>query len=284
MTATLTEIHRFPVKSMRGEALREVTVEPWGLDGDRRWMVVDDDAEAITAREVNRLLLLQPRLVPDGLVVSAAGRPDLEVAVPSGPPQPVTVHGHPLVAVPVPEADRWLSAALDRPAHLVHQADPTVRPVNPRFAHPDDRVNLADAYPLLVTTEASLADLNERIADGRDGAGDEEIGRLPMMRFRPNLVIAGTPAWAEDGWRRLRIGETVFRAVKGCDRCVMTTVDPDTAVRGKEPIATLARFRRYDKATWFGMNLIPDTPGAVLRVGDEVEILAAVDAPDGPPR
>ena len=284
MTATLTAINRFPVKSMRGEALDDASVEPWGLAGDRRWMVVDDDAEAITAREVNRLLLFRPRLLPGRLVISAADLPDLEVAAPSGPSRPVTVHGHPLLATPVPDADRWLSAALERPAHLVHLSDPTVRSPNPRFSHPDDRVNLADAYPVLVTTESSLADLNARIADGRGEADDEKIDPLPMMRFRPNLVVAGTPAWAEDGWRRLRIGETVFRAVKGCDRCMMTTVDPDTAVRGKEPIATLARFRRYDKATWFGMNLITDTPGAVVRVGDEVEILTAVDAPDGPPR
>ena len=105
-----------------------------------------------------------------------------------------------------------------------------------------------------------------------------------MMRFRPNVVIDGSTSFAEDGWRRLRIGAATFRAVKGCDRCVMTMTDPDTARRSKEPIATLARHRHWDGATWFGMNLIPDTPGVTIHVGDEVEILEEVPAPDGPPR
>jgi hypothetical protein len=96
-----------------------------------------------------------------------------------------------------------------------------------------------------------------------------------MRRFRPSVVVSGPAAWAEDRWRRLRIGDVVFRAVKGCDRCVLTTVDPDTAVKGKEPIATLARYRRWDGRTWFGVNLIPDSPrpGDTIRVGDPVEIL-----------
>ena len=105
-----------------------------------------------------------------------------------------------------------------------------------------------------------------------------------MVRFRPNLVVSGGEAWAEDGWRRLRIGEAVFRAVKGCDRCVVAATDAETALRGKEPTATLARHRRWDGAVWFGMNLVPETPGAVLTVGDEVELLETVPAPDGPPR
>ena len=136
-------------------------------------------------------------------------------------------------------------------------ADPTVRPTNPVFSESADRVNFADAYPVLVTTESSLIALNDWILEGPNA----DQAPLPMRRFRPNLVVAGTEPWVEDGWRRIRIGEATFRAVKGCDRCVMTTVDPDTARRGKEPIATLARHRRFDGATWFGMNLIPDTPG-----------------------
>ena len=141
-------------------------------------------------------------------------------------------------------------------------------------------MSFADAYPLLLATEESLAALNDQILERHQG--DHEP--MPMTRFRPNIVVSGAEAWAEDGWRRFRVGEAIFRAVKGCDRCVMTTVDPETAQRGKEPIATLARFRRWDGATWFGMNLIPDTPGAIIRVGDEVEILDAVAHPDGPPR
>ena len=280
MRATLTAINRFPVKSLRGEKLDEATVEPWGLAGDRRWMVIGGDGEAITAREVNQMLLLRPRLVPGGLVIEAGGRPDLTVGEPDGSTRPVSVHGNPFVAVPADSAHEWLTTVLGRPAHLVFLADPTVRPTNPVFSESADRVNLADGYPVLVTTESSLIALNDWILEGPNA----DQAPLPMRRFRPNLVVAGTEPWVEDGWRRIRIGEATFRAVKGCDRCVMTTVDPDTARRGKEPIATLARHRRFDGATWFGMNLIPDTRDTGLRVGDEVEVLDAVPAPDGPPR
>jgi uncharacterized protein YcbX len=141
-------------------------------------------------------------------------------------------------------------------------------------------VTFADAYPVLLTSESSLTALNSLVAAGPNAAE----GPLVMTRFRPSLVVAGAPAWAEDGWRRLRIGAACFRVVKGCARCVLTTVDPRTAVRGKEPLATLARYRRWDGKTWFGMNLIPDNPGAVVKVGDSVQLLEQVPAGDGPPR
>ena len=131
-----------------------------------------------------------------------------------------------------------------------------------------------------MATEASLAALNDVIAERSEGAHPP----LPMTRFRPNVVIAGSEAWAEDDWRRVRIGDAVFRAVKGCARCVMTTIDPDTAVRAKEPIASLARIRRWDGATWFGVNLVPDAADVTIRVGDEVEVLESVPPGAGPIR
>ncbi len=105
-----------------------------------------------------------------------------------------------------------------------------------------------------------------------------------MTRFRPNVVVSGVQAWAEDDWRRIRIGDAAFRAVKGCARCVLTTIDPDTGVREKEPIASLARIRRWDGKTWFGINLIPDTAGVTIRVGDELEVLESVAPGAGPIR
>ena len=107
---------------------------------------------------------------------------------------------------------------------------------------------------------------------------------LPMTRFRPNVVVSGVEPWAEDDWRRIRIGDAVFRAVKGCARCVLTTIDPDTADREKEPIASLAKVRRWDGATWFGINLVPDTHGVTIRVGDEFEVLESVPPGAGPIR
>lgn len=278
----LSEITTYPVKSCRGHHAESVEVEPWGLAGDRRWMLVDPDGVLITARERPRLLLVVPTVGADGgLRFTAPDAPDLDVPVPRGDGVPVQVFGDALQSIPAGDAAHdWFTALLGRPARLVHLADPTQRPVSPDFARPDDRVSFADGYPLLLTTTASLDALNDLIAAGPR----PEEGPLPMARFRPNVVIGGAAPWAEDGWRTLRIGAATFRAPKGCERCVMTTTDPATAARGKEPITTLARHRRWDGKTWFGMNLVPDNPGVRISVGDEVEILDAVADPDGPPR
>ncbi len=283
MAMTLTAINRYPVKSCRGEALQTAVIEPWGLAGDRRWMLVDESGEVVTARKVPRLLGVVPQLVDGGVALAAPGHREQTVARPTSTATLVTVHGKgPYPArLADPGAHAWFSAVVGRPVRLVFQDDATTREPDQRFAAPGDHVSLADAYPMLVATEESLAQLNEWIAQG-PLAGE---GPLPMARFRPNLVVSGVgAAWAEDGWQRVRIGDALFRSVKGCDRCVLTTIDPTTAARGKEPIATLARYRRWDRKTWFGMNLIPDSPGAVLSVGDEVEVLEAVPASDGPPR
>jgi uncharacterized protein len=279
---SVSGLARFPVKSCRGQSLRSAVVEPWGLSGDRRWMVVDPDGCVVTAREEHKLLLVRPELRDDALLLDAPHAAPLAVAVPDGSE---------LVAVEVwesrlkaaaadPQADAWISAVLDRPARLVYLDDPSRRATNPARTLPTDRVSFADAYPLLLTSEQSLAALNDDIAAGP--RSDE--GPLPMTRFRPNVVVRGAEAWDEDDWRVIRIGEVQFRAVKGCDRCVMTTLDPDTAAKGMEPIATLARSRRWDGKTWFGINLVPDTPGGTVHVGDEIEVLNAVTRGGGPQR
>jgi uncharacterized protein YcbX len=278
---TLAGINRYPVKSCRGEALPTARLEPWGLAGDRRWMIVDEDGEAITAREVPELLLIEPRLVDGGLVLSGPDLDDLLVRIPSGPSVEVTVFGREPFTVRLAEAaaHAWCSKVVGAAARLVYQDDPTRRAVNPRFSRPDDRVSFADGYPLLLASEASLTALNALISSGRHPAE----APVPMTRFRPNLVIRGAVAWDEDHWRRIQVGAAVFRVVKGCDRCVITVTDPATGVRGKEPLATLARHRRWDGKSWFAMNLVPDTAGAVIRIGDEVEVLDREES-DGPPR
>ncbi|WP_028642737.1 MOSC domain-containing protein [Nocardioides sp. URHA0020] len=282
MSLSLTSIHRYPVKSCRGESVPELLVEPWGLSGDRRWMLVDASGAVITAREVNRLVLVDPAITPYGLVVNAPDLPELVVPVPDPAAQtPVELwESHLTAAAAGAEADAWFSKAMGRTARLVHLDDPTRRPTSPDFSEPDDRVSFADGYPLLLATEESLAALNDVVLERATDPAEP----LPMTRFRPNVVVAGAPAWAEDDWRRIRIGEATFRAVKGCARCVLTTIDPETAVRGKEPIASLARVRRWDGKTWFGINLVPDTAGVTVRVGDAVEVLDAVPAGGGPIR
>jgi uncharacterized protein len=275
MSLQLTDIWRYPVKSCGGERLAEARVEPWGLAGDRRWMVVDAEGSAVTAREHPRMLLITPELDAGGdkITLSSPDLPDLVVPVPSGAQLvQANVWGDGLLASPAgDDAAAWLSGIIGEPVRLVYLDDPTRRPVRPDYSDPGDRVSLADAFPLLLTTEESLAALNEWIADGPKAAQ----GPVPMRRFRPSVVVSGAAAWAEDGWRRLRIGPVTFRSVKGCDRCVMTTIDPDTAAKGHEPITTLSRYRHWDGKVWFGVNLIPDNPGsyAILRPGDPIEIL-----------
>jgi uncharacterized protein YcbX len=275
MSLRLTDLWRYPVKSCRGERLTRATVEPWGLAGDRRWMVVDEAGAPLTAREHPRMLLIEPRLTGAGkkITFSAPDEADLAVEVAADAELvPVKVWESGLLASPAGEkAAAWLSEVIGQPARLVYLDDPTRRPTNPKYSRTEDRVSFADGYPLLLTSEESLAGLNQWIAEGK--RPDE--GPVPMRRFRPNVVVAGAPAWAEDGWRRLRIGPVTFRNVKGCDRCVMTTVDPDTAAKGHEPLFALAKHRRWDNKVWFGVNLIPDAPDpdAVLRPGDPVEII-----------
>jgi len=281
---TLTGLRRFPVKSCRGQELETAVVEPWGLAGDRRWMLVDETGETVTAREHREMLLIHPRLQADGgLVVSAPDHDDLSVARPAGDRlAEVTVFGRAPFAAALAgrEADEWFSKVLGEHVRLVFADDPDRRQANPAYAGPGVPLHFGDGYPVLLATEASLAALNDLIAAGEKA--DE--GPLPMVRFRPNLVVGGGRPWAEDGWRRVRVGEAEFRVVKGCDRCAIPTTDETTAVRRKEPTFTLARHRRWDGAVWFGMNLVPVTPGATLRMGDEVEVLDQQVAVDGPTR
>jgi uncharacterized protein YcbX len=271
-SGTLSAIWRYPVKSCRGHPVDAAAVEPWGLAGDRRWALLDADGRTVTGREYPRFVLITPEIAtPAGLVLRAPGAPDLRVRSPEhGRPVELTLWASRVRALPADEAaSAWFSAVLDAPVRLVYLADPTVRPVDPTYGLAGDRVSLADGYPLLLTARESLDALNDLVAEGSGGAD----GPLSMIRFRPNLVVSGGPAWAEDDWRRVRIGDAVFRMVKRCARCVFTTVDPDTAERGKEPLRTLARHRRWDGKTRFGVNLIPDNPSVTVRVGDPVEVL-----------
>lgn len=276
-TPSLSALHIYPVKSLRGVDVREAVVEPWGLATDRRWMLVDTrQMKAVTQREQPRLALLAAEPVGGGgLRLTGPGQEPIDVAVPVPLPgatslKTVRLFAHKIEVVPAGEAvDDWFRRYLDAPVRLMHLDDPAVRrPVDPEFSRPGDMVSLADGFPLLVTTTASLAALNALIA----GGGRAAEGPLPMNRFRPNAVIDGTQAWAEDGWRRVRIGEMTFRVPKPCGRCVVTTTDQGTAARGKEPLHTLAKYRKFGSSLVFGQNLIPEYPGT-LRVGDPLTLV-----------
>ncbi|MFG3273508.1 MOSC domain-containing protein [Streptomyces luteogriseus] len=271
--AHLHSIHVHPVKAVRGVAPREAHVEPWGLAGDRRWVLVDDGGKVVTQRRLPRLALVAAEPRPGGGVrLSAPGMPSLTVPVPRpSVTVPVEIFRDKVEAVEAGDeaAHAWFSSCLGIAVRLAHMDDPaTRRPVAPEYARPGETVSFADGFPLLLTTTASLDALNSLIARG-EYAGE---GPLPMNRFRPNVVVAGTLAWAEDDWSRLTIGDVPFRVAKTCGRCVVTTTDQATGERGHEPLFSLGRHRRLGGKLVFGQNLVPLSRGTI-RVGDPVGIL-----------
>lgn len=273
----LSAVHVYPVKSLAGVPVEAAEVLPWGLAGDRGWMLVDGEGTLVSARTARTMLALRPGLPrTDGsLTVTAPDGASVTLTPPSGARVPVRLGRHELRAIPAGEpADAWFRRVLGRDDLRVVWCDEGARrATNPAYSRPGDSVGFADGYPVTLTTTASLARLNDWIVEAALERGEAAPEPLPMQRFRPNLVVDGVgEAFAEDGWTHLRVGAVRLRVVKGIDRCVMTTIDPEDPRTALEPIRTLARHRKWDGVTWFGRQLIPDGPGAV-RVGDPVEVL-----------
>jgi uncharacterized protein YcbX len=261
----VTGLFRYPIKSCAGHSLDLAVLDSRGIEYDRRWMVVDAMGVFRTQRELPRMALIHPRVAGDALVLEAEGMPALSVPLASaGSPLRVGVWNDTVVAIDQGEAvAEWLTRFLAEPLRLVRFDDAQERQVEPAYAvRADDQVGFADAYPLLIGNDASLAELNTRLAEP-----------LPMKRFRPNIVVSGAEPYAEDRWGRIRVGEVEIAVVKPCVRCAITTVNPDTAEKGKEPLSTLATFRRVSKGVVFCENAIHLSNG-VLRVGDAVTVQA----------
>jgi len=270
MTAHVSAIHVFPLKSGAALAPREAVVEPRGLAGDRRWMVVDADARFVTGRAFARLPLVRADPRADGLVLEAPGMPALHVALPpdDAPRIDTAVWGAPVrPLLAAPSAHDWISGFLGARLRLVYMDDACERPLTAkydgRYGRDGDRVSFADGFPLLLISQAALDALNARLERP-----------VPMLRFRPNLVIAGTAPHAEDQWRRIRVGSVEFEVSRACTRCVFTTVDFERGERDPagEPLRTLAGYRRTADGITFGRNLIPRGGGAV-RIDDPVAVL-----------
>jgi uncharacterized protein YcbX len=252
----------YPVKSCGGIAVAAARVTPRGLEHDRRWMVTDERGLFLSQRTEPEMALVRTALAGDGFALSREGLDPLALpfVYDGGARVEVEVWGDPVLAVRHDEGSAWFSRALGRPVQLVCMPDEALRPVEPDYAREGDIVSFADGFPLLVANRASLE------------AMEQEGGApIDMRRFRPNLVVSGTPAWAEDAWAALTIGGVYLRTPKPCARCSIPGVDPDTAAITKEPLRTLARLRTRDSKTWFGINAIPDGDG-VLHVGDTVRL------------
>lgn len=251
----------YPVKSCGRVMVEVAEVGATGFELDRRWMVVGEDGRFLSQRRHPKLALVRVRVDGDRLSLEAPGRSVLEVNLEgeSKPANRVVVWEDECRAVDEGvAAARWFSEHLDHPARLVRLADDDARPLSSSSAQPGDRVSFADAFPFLLLSTASLDELNRQLS-------------LPVSieRFRPNIVVGGCEAHAEDGWRQLRIGEVDFRVAKPCARCVVVTIDQSTGDRGREPLRTLSTYRTVDGQVLFGQNLIHRGRG-VVRVGDPV--------------
>lgn len=257
----------YPVKSLRGFTVDEARLEPWGFEGDRRWMVVDPDGAFITQRSTPAMSLVHAHRRTDGAVVLSTAASGSVVLDPVGAPESVVVWKNTVKAVGGdPAADTWLSEVLDRPVHLVHLDHPeAARPIDPDYARPGETVTFADGYPVLVTTTASLDAVN----DWQVEAGARTV---PMDRFRPSIVVDTDEPWAEDAWAELAVGDVRLRVAKSCSRCVVTGVVPDTGTI--EPGGPLTQIGAHRPDVSFGVNAVPSVTG-IVRVGDPVEVLTS---------
>ena len=252
----------YPIKSCRGIQVQKWPIAARGFVADRRWMIVDASGTFVTQRERAELSLVGTALEGEKLRLTAPGMPEFELPLTheSGESCQVKVWQDLALGVPHARGSAWFSDYLRARHELVYMPEHHHRRVNPARANPSDIVSFADAYPFMLISEASLADLNARLEKP-----------ITMDRFRPNIVIGGCEPFTEDSYTRVRIGEIAFRGPKRCERCVVTTIDPITGAGGQEPLRTLAKYRLDNQQVWFGMNLIHDNEG-VLQVGDAVEI------------
>lgn len=265
MSLQVSQLAVYPLKSCKVIPLNSSRVTLSGLEFDRRYMLIDEKGLFLTARDYPSLTLIEASITGTTLSLS---HPQQSVSISINPDQFDDHYANTEIwETPVrgqltsSQFDTWFSELLNLPVKLVYFGDQSERFTSRR---PDLPVAFADGYPFLLTTEASLEDLNN------SGPQVNE-----MERFRPNIVITGNKPFAEDTWKRIRIGNVVFENVKPCERCIFTTLDPNTAERSRkgEPLKTLAKFRLIAKeGVTFGVNLVAENEGTI-HVGDEVEIL-----------
>ena len=269
---TLARIRIHPIKSCRGHDMESAELDELGLIHDRRFQVIAPNGKPFTQRSHGILARVNANIDGDELRVSTPGHGAFTTLLSRSRP----VHHHTevwsateLIADGCGEnAAEFFSSLLGESAHLVHTGAAFDRPVR---AHPKDRVGFADAFPLLIVSEASLADLNQRISQQ-----DTTAAPLGMERFRPNLIVKDCPAFAEDSWKRISIRDREFSSAGPCERCVMTTLDPRTGDKtGPEPLRTLATYRRATNGSsvWFGQNVVNVSKSGRIEIGSTIEVV-----------
>ncbi|MSP59535.1 MAG: MOSC domain-containing protein [Myxococcales bacterium] len=271
--AVVRELWVYPIKSARGISLPRARLASRGFEHDRRWMVVDGAGRFLTQRTLPRMALIEVAIEPGGLRVVAPGMPPLRVPFSvAGPAREVEVFADRCAAISTgEEAAGWMTRFLGAACDLVWMPEESVRLVDRDYSATatgvGDQVSFVDGFPLLLVSQASLDDLNRRLA-----------APVEMARFRPNIVVDGCAPFAEDSWTALRIGEVPMRGVKRCARCPIPSVDPATGERGEEPIATLGGYRRVGGQVLFGQNVIHSGLGE-LAIGDVVGCLTEKGVP-----
>jgi len=257
----LSEIWIYPIKSLGGIRLKTAKVMEKGLQHDRRWMLIDENNRFMTQRVQNEMALFKQTMDSSQLTIQFR---DNVLTIPLNSP----IIDEPILsnvwddAVTVFEVRReysdWFSLHLDFKCRLVSFPEFNSRPVDARYKINDEHVSLADAYPFLIIGQSSLDDLNSRLERP-----------VPMNRFRPNFVFTGGQPYEEDEWKNFTIGNNHFAGVKPCARCVLTTVNQDTAEKGKEPLLTLSKYRRQGEKVLFGQNVLAIDHNEIYE-GDEI--------------
>ncbi|MDO6438287.1 MOSC domain-containing protein [Cyclobacterium sp. 1_MG-2023] len=262
----VSQINIFPIKSLGGINLTDGIVETSGFQYDRNWMLVDENGKFLTQRTKPEMALFQNEIRENNLYVYHQSNPNNGIEIPfnqsSGKIIKSQVWDDPVEALHVSSAaDTWFSTQLKISCQLLKMDLDNKRYIENKYKVNNEYVSFADSMPFLIIGQASLEDLNERL--------DSPV---PMSRFRPNIVFTGAAPFQEDTWDKIQIGEVIFQVTKPCARCVMTTIDQDTAAKGKEPLRTLAKYRNVDGKILFGQNLIALNLGNIS-VGDEVRVL-----------
>jgi uncharacterized protein YcbX len=259
----VSEINIYPVKSFAGLSLESVNLDRFGPANDRRWMLVDEQGLAITQRDQPLLACVKTQLCPAGLLLKI-GDDHIEVMIPGASAQKhrVTVWDDEVDALDCGnDVALWLSSQLALTARLVYMPDDSIRPVDGNYAQSGETVGFADGFPLLLISQASLDDLNSRLENP-----------VPMNRFRPNLVVSGCDAFAEDTWKRIRVGSMEFDVAKPCERCVVPSIDQRTGEKDRAINRMLASFRRREGKIYFGQNLLYRGAG-ILHLSSPVEVI-----------
>ena len=259
----VTNLYIYPIKSLGGIEINVANVTSRGLEFDRRWMLVDEHNQFLTQRNFPRLAQLRTSIQDKDLLVQDLADPSQSVRFPlipsNGETIRVTVWDDVCDAWDVDgSVNVWFSRILERNVKLVFMPEDSIRPVDPQYAKQGDITSFSDAYPILLIGQSSLDDLNARLETP-----------VPMARFRPNIVFSGGVPYAEDDMHRFSINGIDFHGVKLCARCVMTTIDQDKAVAGKEPLRTLSQYRTINNKVMFGQNVLVEGFG-VIKVGDSL--------------